>query len=120
VDNDWAHAVDVAGGRVLVAGQVDGRPWLARVWVGGRVLWERSWSGSSAATDVTVAPRGAIYVVDEGNLLRFTADGDRSWSRRLRLGPDEMGSGVATASDGVVYVTARVFAESGDLWRRLP
>jgi hypothetical protein len=42
-DNDWANAVDTAGGEVLVAGEVDDRAWLARVSSDGEVVWQNFW-----------------------------------------------------------------------------
>jgi hypothetical protein len=119
-DNDWPAAADVAGRRIFVVGEADGSPWLARVSPRGEIVWERSWGGTAMPVGVSVANWGGVYVADQGALRRYTPGGDLVWERRLRRVADEAASGVATAPGGIVYVTADVFAESGDLWRVPP
>jgi hypothetical protein len=120
-DNDWAYAVDTARGRVLVAGEVDGRAWLARVSSDGEVVWERSWGATGTKADaLDVAPWGAVYVTSlPGGLRRFAPEGDLTWQRRFHLDEDEFLSGVATAPGRVLYVAAGggFSVWEGDLWR---
>jgi hypothetical protein len=118
-DNDRALAIDVGLRRVLVAGERDGRAWLAGVSGDGVVDWERSWGGAgSQVAGVNGSPWGAVYVLEpSGRLRRFSAAGELVWDRRLRLEDERTASGVASGVGDVVYVIASIFAAEGDLWR---
>ncbi len=124
VDNDRASAVAVSDGSVFVAGQRDGRAWIARLTPDGELAWTRRWGprGMVVRTvDLSASPWGPLYLLAErGPLIvhRYAQDGDLEWDRRLRLGMKA--SGVATAAEGALYVAASDFAESGELLRIVP
>jgi hypothetical protein len=115
-DNDWGRAVDAAGAGIFVAGEVDGRAWLARVSASGEIVWERSWGGPAPATDADAAAWDAVYVTDGETLRRFAPDGQLVWARRRDVDAGEVLSGVATAPEGLVYMAGDVFPVEGDLW----
>jgi hypothetical protein len=123
-DNDWAYAVDTAGGQVLVAGETDEHAWLARVSSDGEAVRQTSWAGTGTKADaLDVAPWKAVYVTSlPVGLRRLTPEGDLTWQRRLRLEAERWVCGVATAPDRVLYVAAGggLSVWEGDLWRIRP
>jgi hypothetical protein len=130
-DNDEALGVDVAGRQIYVSGERNGSAWVARLDDRGRFDWQRRWGAADLrprAMDVSASPWATVYVVSDrhrdptsvGGLLglrAYTANGDLQGIRTMRLMQGETGSGVVASSIGAVYVTARIFAERGDLWR---
>jgi hypothetical protein len=122
-DNDWGRAVAVAGEDVFMAGETDGRAWLALVSPEGEVVWERSWGQTGTTVGaLDVAPWEAVYVAGSADLRRFTPDGDLTWERHLRLDDGVAVSGLATAQGRLLYVAAGggFSAWTGDLWRMRP
>lgn len=123
-DNDWGRAIDVIGDEVYVAGEQDDRPWLARMSARGDIVWARRWGAPGSVVwtaGVSAATWGAVYVLaDRGPLVlqRYTPEGDLEWDRRERVEP--VAEGVATAPDGVLYVVAGDFSETGELMRMRP
>jgi uncharacterized delta-60 repeat protein len=101
------------------AGNIDAL--LLKFDASGNLVWQRTWGGPINETGqaVAVAGDGSVYVAGDGNsffgndaiLLKFTAAGTLVWQRDWRGGTgqnDESGAlGVATASDGSVYMTGR-------------
>lgn len=124
VENDWARAIDVVGDEPYVAGNVDGRAWLARLTPDGELAWSRRWGAPDMAgwlAGISAAPWDAIYTLaSRGPLIvrRYTPDGDLVWDRRVRPGLEA--SGLATGPDGAVYVIAGDHEASGELRRIAP
>ena len=129
--DDAALAVDVAGRRVFVAGeaetQADHRAWLARLSTDGHIVWTRRWGGSGSAVsavDVATSPWGPVYVVSDRRrspalVLRAyaPASGAPVSTATMRLTTHEVATAVMTGWGKALYVSAREFAVSGDLWR---
>jgi hypothetical protein len=124
-DNDRAFAVDVAGGRVFVAGTDDARAWLTRMRPSGGIVWTRHWGEDARAASVSVAPWGPVYALADrpaGIVLReYTpANGElRSMWTRPRASAWSAAA-VTTGWGGTLYVAAFAWDDTGDLWRLAP
>jgi uncharacterized delta-60 repeat protein len=95
----------------------------------GSLSWQRTYEtptpfGSDTASEVAVAPDGAVYVtgstVGVGGdllLLKFSSDGTLLWQRRWGGNAFEGGESVAVAADGFVYIVGgtTTFGTGNDL-----
>lgn len=149
--NETAEGVAVApDGSVYIAGVTDsfgaGRTdvFVLKLTSGNRLVWQRTWGGSSTdtATGVAAGPDGSAYVTGTtssfgpGNpafLLRFAAGGALVWQRTWGGVNVDFANAVAVASDGSAYVVGQTvsfgsvrdafivkFSAAGDLlWQRI-
>jgi uncharacterized delta-60 repeat protein len=95
----------------------------------GSLAWQRTYEsptpfGSDTASEVAVAPDGAVYVTGTtvgvgGDLLlfKFSSDGSLLWQLRWGGAAFENGESVAVAADGFVYVVGgtTTFGTGNDL-----
>lgn len=88
----------------------------------GKLLWSRTWGGSSydgswglAACEGGVYVAGFTYPIGSAvaslALLKYDLDGRLIWVRTWGAGEDAVGRGVAVAGDGYVYVTGYLRGE---------
>jgi hypothetical protein len=130
--DDLAHGLAAdASGNVYVAGVTGGAlpgassaggqdVFLAKYSAQGTLAWVRQWGspGHDVAQDVEVDGTGAVLVGgsttgalaydNQGGtdafVSRWTSAGVREWARQLGTAGDESGYGLATGSDGGVYL----------------
>lgn len=121
-DRESAFAIDVAGRSVTVAGLVDGsresrgRAWLARMSLGGRVLWSTAAGARpSVANDIALTPWGDVQLVGEIGVKprlfvrAYSPDGELLSRRHLN---GAVASGVAASDEPALYVVG-----GRSLWR---
>jgi uncharacterized delta-60 repeat protein len=105
---------------------------LLKLTPAGELVWQHAYSALDivdARGGVAVAPDGSVYVagtgqavtragdaVNDGVLLKFSADGDLLWDRSCDGRDGDTGEGVAVAPDGTVVFTGNSFtgAEKSD------
>ncbi len=122
-DVDLALAVSTARSGVFVAGVDDGRAWLGRLTVRGKLAWTRHWGNRARAIDVAVAPWGPVYALTRMRgavgIRSFTpASGEPidRWLQAARGHPTLPGS-LAVARGRTLYVAAARSFEHSDLWQ---
>jgi hypothetical protein len=122
-DIDLASAVSTSRSGVFVAGVDDGRAWLGRSTVRGKLTWTRHWGNRARGIDVVVAPWGPVYALSRTRgtiVLRSftTAEGDPI-DRWLQAEPGHpsLPGAVAAARGRTLYVAASRSLDRGDLWQ---
>jgi uncharacterized delta-60 repeat protein len=123
-----------ADGGIYITGEtnsfVANDAFLIKVSPAGVVLWERDWgalnrngvAGLTGAFGVGTAPDGSIYITGNASdigadnnviLVKFTPDGNVVWQG---IGGPGFGGGldVAVASDGALFVSGSILADTRD------
>jgi uncharacterized delta-60 repeat protein len=118
-------SIYAAGVNVRPGGLFEFDTMLLKLTPAGELVWQRAYSALEivdARGGVAIALDGSVYVagtgqdvtragdaVNDGILLKFSAEGDLLWDRRWDDRDGDTGEGVAVASDGTVVFTGNSF-----------